>query len=111
MATGVLTITFRPPFTEFGFTVFAVSVGNTVVQPTNVQPATVQANTNSDSVGDINPGVVQTLNFISTTQLTLTVSGAQDSQQKEQYVLPVECHKEQIRFRLAGCTHCSASEQ
>ncbi len=81
VATGVLTITFRPPFTEFGFTVFAVSVGNTVVQPTNVQPATAQANTNSDSVGDINPGVVQTLNFISTTQLTLTVSGAQDSQQ------------------------------
>ena len=80
-ATGLLTITFQPPYTQFGFTVFAVSVGNTVVQPTNVQPATAQANTNSNSVGDINPGVVQTLNFISTTQLTLTVSGAQDSQQ------------------------------
>jgi Putative Ig domain len=78
---GDLQITFIPPFTLFTGTVFAVSVASPVVQPTPVQPATAQANSTSNTASDVSPAAVQTINFISTTQLTLTVSAAQDSQQ------------------------------
>ncbi len=63
-------------------TVFSISLSNAVTQPTPVTPPLAAANTGAaNTASDINPGVVQTLNFMSRTQTSLTVTATTDSQQ------------------------------
>jgi Nidogen-like len=68
-------------FTIFNNTVFVVSLANAVAQPTILTSATARANTTTSTASDVGPGVVQTLSFTSTTQLSVTVSAAEDSQE------------------------------
>ena len=73
-----------PDFSIFNNTVFVVSVANTVSQPTVLTPATAQANPASSTPGtatDVGPAEVQALAFTSSTQLSVTVSAAEDSQE------------------------------
>jgi hypothetical protein len=62
-------------------TVFSITTSNVVTQPTPVTPPLAAANSTSNSVSDVGPGVTQSLNFISRTQTTITVTAATDSQQ------------------------------